>query len=486
MFIGNLSTIQALGGELQTAVEQDDRPRTNDIIRKLVRLRAPIGSLWQRIGQIAADNGELTLAREVMDLFAEGAENKAVALYQKAGLLADAGMWKDAHDLMNTLPEAVPDRASNAYSRGTSALYVGDTEQARRLLERAIMLRPESGSAWLSLATLVDFALEPQLAERMMNAQMVVEGGTPSDRAIYCFALGKAFADQGEHRLAFEAFADGARQMRLLVPYSRERDVIGAREAVNGYTVPRISELARQQHDRTDRTIFVVGLPRSGTTLIEQILTSHSAVSDGGEINRLGLLVKDIAGVSYEAVSRYVDAQGMSAIAQLWNHWLDERFPQEGRIVDKTNNSSRMLGLAASLLPDAPLVWVQRDPLDCAWSCFRTCFMQRLPWSYDLEDIAFHFRLEDGLMARWKEILGERLLVVPYEGLVSDPVVWISSILKHCGLSEEAQVFTPHENRRTVTTSSVMQVRRPINRAGIGGAEPYREFLAPFIDAYSI
>jgi hypothetical protein len=107
-----------------------------------------------------------------------------------------------------------------------------------------------------------------------------------------------------------------------------------------------------------------------------------------------------------------------------------------------------------------------------------------MPWSYNLKDIAFHLRLEDELLRRWKDILGERLLVLPYEKLVDQPEEWIRRLLSHCGLSEEPQVFAPHVTARTVTTSSVTQVRRPINRAGIGSAEPYREFLAPFIDAY--
>src|SRR5699024_8406000 len=138
-----------------------------------------------------------------------------------------------------------------------------------------------------------------------------------------------------------------------------------------------------------------------GTTLVEQILTSHSAVSDGGEIYRLPLLAKDIGGLSWPAVEQYVAEGRAPEAARLWQHWLSERFPGPGRIVDKSLNTSRLLGLAAALLPEAPLIWLKRDPLDCAWSCFRTRFVGEAPWSYRLEDIAFHFRLEDDLLARW-------------------------------------------------------------------------------------
>jgi hypothetical protein len=110
--------------------------------------------------------------------------------------------------------------------------------------------------------------------------------------------------------------------------------------------------------------------------------------------------------------------------------------------------------------------------------------MQGIRWSNDLADIAYNFRLEDHLLSEWRNILGERLLVVPLERLASEPEPWIRRILAHCGLDEEPGAFAPHENPRPVLTASVLQVRRPINRAGIGSAEPYRPYLAPFIDAY--
>jgi len=300
----------------------------------------------------------------------------------------------------------------------------------------------------------------------------------------YLHALGKAHADRGEHSLAFAAFDRGAREMKSARNYRRDHDRIGATEAVRDFTAKRITDIARRQSEPTARSIFVTGLPRSGTTLVEQILTGHSEVCDGGEISLLRLLSRDIGGLSHDELSRHVGEHGMASPARLWNHWLSQRFPSPGRIVDKTVDTTRLLGLAAALLPEAPLIWMTRDRLDRAWSCFRTYFVDLLPWSHDLEDIAFHFRLEDELLSRWQDILGERLLVVPHEQLVADPPGWIRRMLAHCGLAEEPAVFAPHENRRPVATSSTIQVRRRINRDGIGSAEPYREFLKPFIEAY--
>ena len=178
----------------------------------------------------------------------------------------------------------------------------------------------------------------------------------------------------------------------------------------------------------------------------------------------------------------------LAAMAALYLHLLSERFgPQVGmggRVVDKTIDNSRFLGLIAAMLPDAPLIWMRRDPIDSAWSCFRTFFIHGVAWSYSLTDIAHHFRLEDALLAFWKQRLGDRLLVVPYAELVEAPADWTRRLLAHCGLAEEAAVHAPHRTERVVATASALQVRRPINRDGLGVAAPFRAHLQPFVDAY--
>lgn len=480
----DLADVVALVARLDPAIEQQNRRELVEVIGKLVELRAPLGPQWQRLAYLADEKGETGLAREAIDLYVAAREGEPAALYEKAGFLAHTGDWQEAYGLLRKLPANVPDDAANAYSRGTTALYLGRADEARAELERATSLQPKLAAAWQLLGMVVDYARAPDLADRLISAGREMENAPPADHAIYSYALGRAYADLGEHRQAFAAFEGAARQLKPFVPYKREHDRATAAIAARGYSSERIGALAAMQHEPTDRCMFVTGLPRSGTTLVEQILTSHSAVSDGGEIDRLRLLAGDVGGLSYDAASAYVHRHGAAAAAHLWGRWLDQRFPAPGRVVDKTVNTTRLLGLVATLLPDAPLIWLTRDPLDCAWSCFRTFFNNSMPWSNDLEDIAYHFRLENELLEQWQEILRDRLLVVPFEELASDPDPWIRRIVAHCALAEEPSVFAPHENARVVTTSSAMQVRRPINRAGIGVAEPYREFLAPFINRY--
>lgn len=477
----DISAVLSLTERFQLALQRRERASIVDILRQLVALRPPMGSDWEALAHIAAENGELTLGREAIDLFVETAPDNPQVRYRKVGFLFANGAFEAAREIMRTLPADVPDAFNHALSHGGIGIALGETEEARMWLTRAIDMRPQSGSAWHLIAKVVDFAAQPELFGRIAAAERTLDAPTVRESALFFYALGKALADIGDHPRAVAAFARGAREMKPDARYDRDWDRNNAIDAVREYDSGRIAASAEQQSEPTARSIFVMGLPRSGTTLIQQILTSHSVVAGGGEINRLSLLAQDLGGASYPVLANRTDPP---ALARLWDHWLDESFGRRGRVVDKTNHNTRMLGLAASLLPEAPLVWLTRDPLDCAWSCFRTWFLGSVAWSYDLKDIAFHFRLEDELLARWRDMLGDRLLVLRYETLATEPEAEIRRLLAHCGLTEEPQAFAPHENRKAVTTASTMQVRRPINREGIGAAEPYREFLAPFIEAY--
>lgn len=481
----DLTAVLQLASQLQPAIERFDRARLHEIIRQLVALQAPMGGQWQALARLADEIGETGLARQAINLFVAASGGTPAAQYEKAGFLAHSGDWLAADTLLRALPDDVPNRLANAYSRGVAALNLGRRDQARDYLQRVTRERPRAGSAWLALAMSAELASDPVVADSIVAGEREIDGAPPEEQAPYYYALGMVHAERGDHALAFAAVARGARLMQALVRFDRAADRAGAAHAVRGYSAARIESAARRQTEPTGRTIFVTGLPRSGTTLVEQILTNHSAVSEGAETGRLALLAGDVGGADWPALESYLAASGPEAAARLWHHWLDERFSAGAGVVDKSVDMSRFLGLAGALLPEAPLIWVTRDPLDRAWSCFRTNFLGgAVPWSYDLEDIAAHFRLEDELLARWREILGERLLVVPYEELVENPVAWIGRILAHCRLSEEPQAFAPHENRRAVATASMVQVRRPINRRAVGSAAPYSDFLRPFIDAY--
>lgn len=470
--------------DLKQALAVRDRAGANAAVKRLLDQRAALGPHWKSISELMRVSGELTLAQRAMDAFVAACGHTTQALYSKAVLLTQSGRMREAYDLVARLPADVPDRAGHAYVLGNVAMTLGSIEQAREHLEAAVSLRPGWGPAWLTLATTVNLANDP-LGERLLADRAAAEHQGPGDLARFHYALGKLHVDRKDPDAAFAAYAQGARLLRAETPYSRQGNAANAEQAATGYARGFIERLNAQRARDTSRPIFVTGLPRSGTTLVEHILASHSKVANGAELNIAQHVAVQAGGVSGDALAKYVASGGTpDALAALYLHLMEERFGPEGRIVDKTVDASRFIGLIAAALPDAPLIWMRRDPLDNAWSCLRTFFIHGVAWSYDLADIAHHFRLEDALLAFWKERLGDRLLVVPYAELVESPQAWTRKLLSHCGLGDEPAVYTPHATDRVVMTASALQVRKPINRDGLNVAAPYRGHLQPFVDAY--
>ncbi len=469
---------------LKAALAARDRAGANVAVTRLLDARAPLGGQWRGIAELMRVSGELTLAHRAIDAFVAASGGSAEARYAKVVLLTQSGRLRAAHELMLTLPDAAADRGARDYLLGNTALTLGLVDAGRAALESCIRLRPGWGPAWLSLSGTTNLASDP-LGDRLLADAAAAERTAPADLARFCYARGKLHADRREHAEAFAAYDRGAKLLRGLTPYSRAGNAANAEAAMTGFDGDLIERARAGRSVATARPIFVTGLPRSGTTLVEQILTSHSEVADGAELSLMHHVALAAGGTSGTAIDKHLGSGGsLDALAGLYLHLLDERFGTDGRIVDKTIDNSRFLGLIAAVLPDAPLVWMRRDPLDSAWACFRTFFVHGVAWSYSLTDIAHHFALEDRLLDYWQARLGERLLVIPYAALVEDAPGWTRRLLAHCGLADEAAVYTPHLTERAVATASALQVRRPLNRDGLGVAEPYRQWLGPFEHAY--
>jgi hypothetical protein len=363
---------------------------------------------------------------------------------------------------------------------------LGKFEQAREELMAAVRARPTAGHAWIALAMAGDMADCPEIAALIEEADPALTGVSIEAPGAYYYALGKVHADRGSHAAAFAAFERGGSKMAAVTAYDPAAEESFARRVREDFSREFIAGLSASVSRATGRSIIVTGNPRSGTTLVEQILVSHSAVSNGDELGLMRIVAQDVGGVLAADINRWREAGGSTdLLAKIYLHLLDERLGAEGRVVDKTISASRSLGFLAGILPDAPLIWVRRNPVDCAWSCFRTYFEGSASWSWSLETIADHFNIEEKMLAHWREVLGARLLILDYEALVRAPHEVIPLLLAHCGLDVEPAVFEPEKTVRPIRTASVSQVRAPISRASIGAAAPYHDYMGPFFDRYS-
>ena len=467
------------------ALEAGDRRTANNAAFALIAARPPLGDRWQLIARVMQTNGEISAASAAMQCFVDHHRGHPQAAYLQAALLAQCGRLEQAWAVMRNVPPSVPDPSQNGFLRGTIALNLGQTGLAESILLTTLDANPALGQAMLALVSARQRNAGDPVGERILQSAPLMTRAPAIERSHFHFAAGRVHFDRGEADAAFRHFAQGAAIARAERPYDAKADAREAEACRTGFDRAFVAHINAGITVDTSQPIFVTGLPRSGTTLVEQILVSHSAVSGGEELGRMAILQRDLNSLSASGLTTYLAKGGKADdLAALYLHLGQERFGKQGRFVDKALNTSRFMGLIAALLPQAPVIWLRRDPVDCAWSAFRTYFIQGLDWSWKLEDIATHFALEDQLFRHWSQMFPDRILVVDYQDLVRSPETQIPRILDHCGLPAEPQVFRPHETRRIVSTASVMQVREPINTGAIGAAEAYRQYLAPFTERY--
>ncbi len=473
------------------AFKTRDRDAAAALLQQAVSTNAALGKGWGAVSRLASTIGESETALSAARLYAASATpSNDGPLLALAEMLAQQGRTQAAEQVAADLARAQPNNAAAWHLLGACRSQLGQTEQSLADLRRAVRLQISPAStvwSWQAIAEAKRFSADdPDLAAMQdLRRQLTDRPGAEEARSVLNYALGKAYDDIGEIDQAFEAFAAGAAFLKARSPFNAD--------VSDAYVAQLIADWTPDFHARlpvgldTSRAIFVLGLPRSGTTLVEQILTSHSAVTDGAEINLFGAAAMPIKGFGAAAVADFVRDNGGDAlrgIAATYEHLLQQRFGPNGRVIDKTLNHSRFVGLIARALPTARFIWLERHPGAVAWSCWKTRFARGADWAWSFEDMARHFRAEDRLRAHWSAVLGDRVLHVPYEALVAAPDHWINRIIDHVGLAPEAGLRDFHTTDRAVTTASFAQVRRPLYKTSLDAWRRYEARLTPFFRAY--
>lgn len=469
---------------LVKALEARQRPHVVSICCALLDRGASVGKRWHTIATLLFHSGEPQRALDAMQRFVKTSQNSPHAQFEQAAMAAQAGKLEFASSILQNLPRGPIDQAALTYLRGTVAMNMGRFDDAKIAFNNALEANALLGQAMLQLSIIDDLDIGSQTADRIISVHSTIQNAQPVDQMQHQYALGRVHASRGDFDRAFAAFSAGAGIGQSMRPYDARADDVNARAGLSGYSAATISDISERMTSDTSRPIFVTGIARSGTTLVEQIIASHTRVVGGEELNKMRLVASDLGGADALSLNAYGERNGFDSIADNYLHLASQRFGYEGRFVDKSLDASRFMGLIAAVVPHAPIIWVRRDPLDCAISAFQTYFADGLDWSWRLEDIAHHFKVEDMLFNHWKQLLDSRILLVRYEDLVTEPNYEIARILAHCSLLQEPGPFAAHLTERSVATASAAQVRKPINNKAIGRAQHYRRHLAPFSDAY--
>ncbi len=471
----------------QAAANAGERDKAVALIAGLFRQGALLGDHWLDVAQLALALGEISQALKAVKRYARVDRKDVMRQLQTAALLAEAGQVREAHSLMLSVSKKAPNNPSLDHFLGTAKALLGDGQGALSYFRKVLAKWPQAGQSWFALGALKTFTPDdPELAQ-MENLRGAFGGIDPHSHGAFLYTLGKAREDIGDTEGAFSRYDEGAKLFRQSRPLDRQIDQSLCTSLLSGFNAAGLAQLP-PSHNITTRPIFVTGLPRSGTTLIEQILVSHSKVKDGGELELFKKALMPLGGYTFEHAATFANAANhddpWTSIGDTYLHLLEERFGGGGHIVDKTLLHSRLMGHICHILPAAKIIWVRRDPADTAWSCYKTYFNKGLDWTWSLADIAAYFKREDLLFAHWRTLFPKNIHVVSYEELVRAPEAVIPGVLAHCALDDEPQTRRFYETRRSVTTASLAQVRKPISQKSVGSWKAYEAQMAPFINAY--
>jgi tetratricopeptide (TPR) repeat protein len=471
------------------SLNQRHRDRAAEIVAHLLRTRAPLGATWETVARVARAAEEPNLALAAQHLFISDDPNDARRQWELCLMLLGYGRIPEAIKLSQRLIARAPRVHAFHQLLGNAYAQAGKTELALEAFRRGLEIKSDVAESWLAYVQLKTFrAGDPDLAPMRQILQRMTSHPAASVGAMN-YALGKALDDTGDVEGAFSAVETGARLIGKEHPYDRARVEAQLNDIMANWNAA-FAETLTPSSESGEGAIFVLGLPRSGTTLAEQILVSHSAVAEGAETSLFisaALAFPDFRPSTVSAVAAEPRWNGdiWSKVASAYTHLLRERFgASANRVVDKTPSYTAFLGAIAHALPKAKFIWMRRNPGAVAWSCYRSAFAGAQDWSWSLQDIAHHMRLQDRLFAHWTALFPDRILALQYEDLVEAPDTWIPRLLDFVGLPDEPGTRNFHLAERTVRTASITQVRRPLYTSAISNWRRYEAHLAPFFDAY--
>ena len=393
------------------------------------------------------------------------------AHYLMASALSLTAQTYEAIEVYQQVLELQPKHAGAMLGLGHVLKTVGRQEEAIEAYRNCIRHLPQNGETWWSMANLKTYRLTDEDIEQM---QSMVSGSDEQEQKIneqsminILFALAKAFEDRGIYEQAWDYYYEGNSRQRVLENYDPVRTEVMNDRIVEVFNQEFLSENSGLGHPSSE-PIFVVGLPRSGSTLIEQILASHSRVEGTSELPYAGLVATSLSrnradGVNYPDAVRELGEEHFKRLGQDYLDFAQiHRTERKPVFIDKMPNNFPTIGFLHLILPNAKIIDARRYPLDSCLSCYRQLFARGQTFTYDLTDIGEYFLQYERMMDHWHEVLPGRCLTVQYEDVVTDFESQVRRLLEYCELPFEEACINFHETDRPVRTASSEQVRQPV------------------------
>lgn len=397
--------------------------------------------------------------------------NLGLALYRQGKFDNSISAYRKAVALKSDLADA-----HNAL--GVALMDVGRLSEARESFEQAVRLVPDNARYRRGVSIITRFVPGDPRVTEMEQLTKCAASRSIEDRIELHFALGKAYDDIGRHAEAFGHWLDGNALKRLQIEYD-ETATLDELDRVGSIYTAELFQASQNLGHQTSLPVFIIGMPRSGTTLVEQILASHPQVFGAGELQYFPKAVEKTLATSSGSIAA---TQNIHEIGVRYLAEIERLAPGVARVTDKMPRNFIFAGLIHLTLPNAAIIHAVRCPVDTCLSCFSILFTEEQDYTYDLAELGRYYRRYQSLMEHWHRVLPPgRILDVRYEDLVADLEGQARRIIGHCGLEWDPRCLAFHETERPVRTASVTQVRQPIYRSAVGRWRSYAEFLAPLL-----
>lgn len=462
------------------AIEMNQRRVAVSAFGSVTRLQPDHGAAWANLARQYALGGQLALADEALANAIKYEDGKAVVHDLIGSVHTLFGEDEKALGWYEQAARNEPDNIMFRVNHANCLMFVGQLEEAEKNLREVLTMQPGNANAHWMLASLRK-AVDRMHVNEM--EQLVASGGYPQKaQAFLYYALGKELEDLEEWEAAFSAFERGARARRSTIDYD-EASEVQTYAAFGKLFTKSWMDSAGQSHD-SDAPIFIVGQPRTGTTLVERIITSHSMVHSAGELRQFGNAVRRLT--NYSEPMRFSAALAELAVEvdakQLGGAYIQTSRTFAGdtpHFVDKLPLNYLYLPLILKALPKAKIIHLRRNPMDACFSSFKQLFADAYPHSYDQEEMARHHARYYRLMETWRERFGDRFFEVAYEDVAGDIEPNARAMIEFLALPWEDACLEFHKQKSAVKTASSVQVRQPAHTRSVGRWRRYEQQLAP-------
>ena len=503
-FVNNLGIVELEQGDLEAAASAFAKALTLNpqlaaahhnlgLVRQKRHEFEPAAACFRQAIALAPNhvNAHLNLSNALSDM---GRHGEAVAQLRKlieiapisreahfnlAVALTKAGRFEEAERESRRVLDIDPRFAPAHENLGALLSTLGRFDEAVAAYEAALAIQPDYPEAILGLTRASKVHSTATVAQQIES--LLAVDRPAKERALLHFALGKIYDDLGDYTRAFENYRIG-NELGRPEAWFKAADWNAYIDRMISVMTPAFFAERKSFANPSHRPIFIFGMPRSGTTLVEQIIASHPNVAAAGEIDaiydlieelpaRLGIRNPECIAAIDEALARQMAKKYLSALSA-----VDEA---AARVTDKLPVNFLNLGLIALLFPNATFIHCRRDPMDTCLSCYFATFDRRSDYSYDLQSLGAYYRGYWRLMAHWRRALPVTMLEIDYEGMVADQETTTRRIIAHCGLDWDDRCLAFHKTERPVLTASAWQVRQPLYKSAVKRWQRYEAFLHP-------